>query len=60
VYAVHRRFLQTADEAFPYDADPDEPPSQGRWTIGGLDLTDDLLAQVCGANARRLIPGLDR
>lgn len=60
VYAVHRRFLKTADEPFPYDADPDEPPSQGRWTISGLDLPDDVLTQVCGANAKRLIQGLDR
>jgi predicted TIM-barrel fold metal-dependent hydrolase len=58
VYAVHRRFLQTADEAFPYDADPDEPPSQGRWTISGLDLPSDVLATVCRGNAGRLVPGL--
>ena len=58
VYAIHRRFLQTADEAFAYDADPDEPPSQGRWTVSGLDLPDDVLAAVCAGNARRLIPRL--
>jgi predicted TIM-barrel fold metal-dependent hydrolase len=54
-YEVHRRFLETADEAFPYDADPETIPTQGRWTIGGLDLPPDVLAQVYGANARRLI-----
>ena len=58
VYLVHRRFLETADEAFPYDPDPEESPSQGRWTISGIDLPGDVLAQVCAGNARRLIPGL--
>ncbi len=57
VYAVHRRFFETADEAFAYDADPDEPPSQGRWTISGLSLTGKVLAAVYGANARRMIFG---
>ena len=54
-YAVHRRFFETADEAFPYDADPDETPSQGRWTISGLSLSDDALAGPYSANARRII-----
>jgi predicted TIM-barrel fold metal-dependent hydrolase len=60
VYEVHRRFLETADEAFAYDAEPDEAPSQGRWTISGLDLPGDVLAQVYSGNASRLIPGLTR
>ena len=57
VYAVHRRFFETADEAFPYDPDPDadEPPTQGRWTISGLDLPPDVLEAVYRGNARRLI-----
>ena len=54
-YAVHRRFFETGDEAFAYDADPDEPPSQGRWTISGLSLSDGALAGLYHANARRLI-----
>jgi predicted TIM-barrel fold metal-dependent hydrolase len=54
-YAVHRRFLETADEAFPYDADPDETPTQGRWTISGLDLPTDVIESVYGGNAHRLI-----
>jgi predicted TIM-barrel fold metal-dependent hydrolase len=54
-YAVHRRFFETADEAFPYDADPDESPSQGRWTISGLSLTGGALAGLYSANARRLL-----
>jgi Amidohydrolase len=54
-YAVHRRFFETADESFPYDADPEEAPSQGRWTISGLSLSGDLLAGLYGANARRVL-----
>jgi predicted TIM-barrel fold metal-dependent hydrolase len=54
-FAVHRRFFETGDEAFAYDADPDEPPSQGRWTISGLSLSDGALAGLYHATARRLI-----
>jgi predicted TIM-barrel fold metal-dependent hydrolase len=60
VYGVHRRFFETADEAFPYDADPNETPTQGRWPISGLAMSDPVLEQVYSANARRLIPGLSR
>ncbi|HEY7400034.1 MAG TPA: amidohydrolase family protein [Actinomycetota bacterium] len=56
IYAIHFRFLETADEHFPYD--PDEPPSQGRWAISGLELPDDVLRAVYGDNTRRLIAGL--
>ena len=56
IYAVHFRFLETADEHFPYD--PGDPPPQGRWAISGLDLPSDILAGVYAGNARRLIPGL--
>jgi predicted TIM-barrel fold metal-dependent hydrolase len=55
VYAVHRRFFETADESFPYDADPEEAPSQGRWTISGLALSDEALASLYAENARRLL-----
>lgn len=55
VSAVHRRFLETADESFPYDADPGDVPTQGRWTIHGLGLPDGVLRQVYADNARRLI-----
>jgi predicted TIM-barrel fold metal-dependent hydrolase len=55
VYAVYRRFFETADEAFPYDVDPDRTPSQGRWAIGGVDLPADVLAKIYRANARRLV-----
>src|SRR3954471_24413437 len=57
VYAVHRRFFETADESFPYDVDPEEPPSQGRWTISGLSLSDDALAALYAGTARRLLFG---
>ena len=56
-YAAHRRLFETADEAFPYDADPEEPPSQGRWTISGLSLPDEALRGLYGENARRVIFG---
>jgi hypothetical protein len=60
VYAVHRRFFETADEHFPYDADPDEPPSQGRWAISGLDLPTEALEALYASNARRLISSVSR
>jgi predicted TIM-barrel fold metal-dependent hydrolase len=56
VYAVHRRFSETGDEHFPYDAEPDEPPSQGRWAISGLELPSDVLRLVYAGTARRLLP----
>jgi predicted TIM-barrel fold metal-dependent hydrolase len=54
-YAVYYRFLETLDESFPYDADPDEPPSQGRWRIHGLGLDETTLRAVYHDNAARLI-----
>ena len=54
-YEVHRRFFETADEHFPYDADPEELPSEGRWAISGLDLPAEALQAVYASNARRLI-----
>lgn len=56
VYARYVRFLETADEHFPYD--DDEPPSTGRWRISALDLSPTAAANVMGDNARRLIPAL--
>jgi predicted TIM-barrel fold metal-dependent hydrolase len=52
------RFFETADECFPYSAG--SIPPAGRWHISGLALEDDVLRAVYGANARRLIPQLDR
>ena len=54
-WAVYYRFLETADESFAYDADEDEPPTQGRWRIHGLHLPDDVLRRVYHDNAARLI-----
>ncbi|BDZ42271.1 hypothetical protein GCM10025865_15700 [Paraoerskovia sediminicola] len=54
---THFRFLETADEAFDY-APEDEIPPQGRWTISGLALPDELLARLYAGNARRVL-GLD-
>jgi predicted TIM-barrel fold metal-dependent hydrolase len=55
-YEIYFRFLETADECFPYS--PDNPPGSGRWPISALDLPADVLAQVYAGNAERLIPGL--
>jgi hypothetical protein len=57
IYAVHFRFLETADEHFAYDTE-EGPPSQGRWAISGLDLTSEILTAVYSGTAHRLIPGL--
>jgi len=54
-YAIHFRFLETADEHFPYS--PGEVPPQGRWAVSGLDLPEDVLRKVYAENARRLFPG---
>ena len=53
VMAVHRRFLETWDESFDYDAEG--PPSQGRWQIHGVGLPDEVLRKIYADNARRLI-----
>ncbi len=55
VYGVHRRFLETFDESFAYDVEPDAAPSQGRWQIHGLGLPDEVLRAIYADNARRLI-----
>jgi predicted TIM-barrel fold metal-dependent hydrolase len=54
LYAIYFRFLETADEHFPYS--PESVPPQGRWAISGLDLPDDVLGRIYSANARRLLP----
>jgi len=56
MYAIHFRFLETADEHFPYSVD--DPPPEGRWAISGLDLPDEVLRKLYGENARRTIPGI--
>ena len=54
-WSVYYRFLETADESFPYDADGRGVPTQGRWRIHGLHLPDDVLRLVYRENAPRLI-----
>lgn len=55
-YQRYFRFLETADENFPYSSS--NPPGTGRWNISGLALDQDSLQKVYGGNARRLIPAL--
>ena len=54
LYQTHYRFLETADEYFPYNATA-EIPTQGRWRIYGVYLPDDVLRQVYQGNAARLL-----
>lgn len=56
-FRLHVRFLETADESFSYDPGADVP-SQGRWTVSGLDLEPELLPALYRDNARRVL-GLD-
>jgi predicted TIM-barrel fold metal-dependent hydrolase len=49
------RFLETADEHFPYSDDADRPPPQGRWAVSALDLPPDVLERVYRGTARRVL-----
>ena len=53
---TYLRFLETADEYFPYS--PDAVGHQGRWNIHGLDLPGGVLRKIYRDNARSLIRGL--
>lgn len=53
---LYWRFLETADENFPYSEKPFPP--QGLWNIFGLNLPDEVLHKLYHENAARLIPGL--
>lgn len=53
-YALHYRFLETADEGFEYAPGEDVPP-QGRWNVSGAALPADLLPAVYRDNARRVL-----
>jgi predicted TIM-barrel fold metal-dependent hydrolase len=55
MYRLYFRFLETADEYFPY---PSHASRQGRWNIYGLSLPDDVLRKVYRDNALRLLPRL--
>jgi predicted TIM-barrel fold metal-dependent hydrolase len=53
LYPIYFRFLETDDEYFPYS--PGAVPTQGRWRIYGLGLSDTILKKVYSANAERLL-----
>jgi predicted TIM-barrel fold metal-dependent hydrolase len=52
-YAIHFRFLETADEYFDYSTA--EVPPQGRWRISGLDLPAAATQAIYSDNALRLL-----
>ena len=52
VYRIYYRFLETDDEYFNYGTRA--IPGQGRWTIYGLYLPDDVLEKVYRRNAERI------
>ena len=56
-YRVHYRFLETEDEYFNYGIS--DPPSQGRWSIYGVNLPPNVLRKVYYENARRVL-GLEK
>jgi predicted TIM-barrel fold metal-dependent hydrolase len=50
MYRNDFRWLETDDEAFDYWGSP----SQGRWTVSGLNLPDDVLEKIYHLNAEKL------
>ncbi len=52
-YAIYYRFLETDDEYFNYGTS--EIPGQGRWSIYGLFLPDEVLEKVYRLNAQRVL-----
>ena len=52
LYGPYFRFLETLDEYFDYSSAP--IPTQGRWKIYGLGLSDTVLKKVYHDNAARL------
>lgn len=53
LYEIYYRFLETDDEYFDYAPAP--TPPQGRWSIYGLALPDEVLRKVYHDNAARLL-----
>ena len=53
LYPIYFRFLETEDEHFDYG--PGAVPSQGRWKIYGLGLSETILRKVYFENAERLL-----
>ena len=56
-YQISYRFLETDDEYFNYNTG--ELPLQGRWSIYGLYLPEDVLAKVYYQNAERVLSDLN-
>jgi predicted TIM-barrel fold metal-dependent hydrolase len=54
-YKLYYRFLESDDEYFEYGLS--QIPEQGRWSIYGLYLPDDVLQKVYSANAVRVLMG---
>jgi predicted TIM-barrel fold metal-dependent hydrolase len=52
-YRIYYRFLESDDEYFNYGSS--EIPGQGRWSIYGLHLPDDVLKKVYQLNARNVL-----
>jgi hypothetical protein len=52
-YRLYYRFLETDDEYFNYGTSP--VPGQGRWSIYGLYLPDDVLKKIYFQNAERIL-----
>jgi len=52
-YGANFRFLETKDEYFDYN--PDGTPTQGRWKIYGVGLSQGALQKIYRDNARRLL-----
>ncbi len=51
MYANYFRWLETADEYFPYSG----YPGQGRWEIYGMELPDTVLEKVYHKNADKIL-----
>lgn len=54
-YRTYYRFLETDDEYFNYNPDPDGISDSGRWMIYGLHLPDDVLEKVYALNAQEIL-----
>ena len=54
-YAPYFRFLEMADEYFPYSSRG--VGIQGRWNVYGIELPDEVLRQIYHDTAARLILG---
>nr|WP_233175616.1 amidohydrolase family protein [Dyella sp. ASV24] len=53
LYEIYYRFLETEDEYFDYA--PSAVPPQGRWSIYGVGLPQDILRKLYHDNAARLL-----